>query len=227
MSSKARQCPVLGCGKRSSRWKHRGCPLPCDGSFTLLLDQRLSVPTNTHVCKACWDRHVDHCVPLAGRTRAPAADGLLALLDAVDQQSEPPPASLPPPPPTTSSTPPPPTTSIVYAAVPSVHPDVLSPPLVLSDLTNAPVDVATRHSRHCHSLKRKREMLHALDKAATEEERKEVMQQQGLSGRDVKRFRVQVESNASAPKGMRSPLTAKHRKGGGRRRYSADSRSWS
>jgi hypothetical protein len=142
---------------------------------------------------------------------------LLALLDAVDQQSEPPPASLPPPPPTTSSTPPPPTTSIVYAAVPSVHPDVLSPPLVLSDLTNAPVDVATRHSRRCHSLKRKREMLHALDKAATEEERKEVMQQQGLSGRDVKRFRVQVESNASAPKGMRSPLTAKHRKGGGRK----------
>ena len=60
-------------------------------------------------------------------------------------------------------------------------------------------------------------MLHALNKAATEEERKEVMQQQGLSGRDVKRFRVQIESNASAPKGMRSPVTAKHRKGGGRK----------
>ena len=218
-----KQCPVQGCGKWSNRWKHRGYPLPNDGSFTLLLDQRLSAPTNSHICKACWDRHVDHSVPLAGRTRAPAAaaDGLLALLDAADQsQSEPPPpVSLPPPPLTTSSTlAPPTTTSTIYAAVPSVHPQILSPPpLALSDLTNAPIDVAPPGSRRSLSLKRKREMLRAVDKAATEEERKEVMQQQGLSGRDVKRFRAQVESNASAPKGMRSPLTAKHRKGGGRK----------
>jgi hypothetical protein len=222
MSSKARQCPVLGCGKWSNRWKHRGYPLLNDGSFTLFLDQRLSVPSNTHVCKACWDRHVDHSVPLAGRTRtlAAAADSMLALLDAADQfQSEPAPAARPLPPLTTPSTPPPPTaSSTVLAAVLSVHAEAHSPPsLVLSNLTNVSTGAVALLSRRSHSLKRKREMLSAVDKAATEEERKEVMQQQGLSGRDVKRFRAQVESNASAPKAMRSPLTAKHRKGGGRK----------
>ena len=60
-------------------------------------------------------------------------------------------------------------------------------------------------------------MVRAVDKAATREEKTEVMRQQGLCSRDVKRFRAQVEKNESAPKHLRSRLTAKRLKGAGRK----------
>jgi len=63
------QCPVLGCGKWSHRWKHSGHIIPAADVFTLQLDPQLATPSNIMICHACWKRHTDPSMSLDGRTR--------------------------------------------------------------------------------------------------------------------------------------------------------------
>src|ERR1700744_4718664 len=69
MPGPKRQCPVLGCGKWSNRWKGAAHRHPDRSVFTLMLDRQLALPSNTHICHECYRRHHDHDVSLDGRTR--------------------------------------------------------------------------------------------------------------------------------------------------------------
>jgi hypothetical protein len=61
------RCPVVGCGKRKVAWSgKRGYRLP--SSFAFEVDQQLAVKS-TRICLDCYMHHVDHTLPLHGRTR--------------------------------------------------------------------------------------------------------------------------------------------------------------
>ena len=63
------QCPVHGCGAWSNRWGTKSHPLPSPDSFTLQLDGQVATTVNNRICQRCWERHTDHTMGLAGRTR--------------------------------------------------------------------------------------------------------------------------------------------------------------
>jgi hypothetical protein len=95
MSTHNRQCPVDGCGVWSNRWGGRktGYPLPPSDVFTLHLLPEVDTAIHNRICEACRKRHIDHSLPLHGRTRrvppCPPAlpDPFLALLDAAEPSS--------------------------------------------------------------------------------------------------------------------------------------------
>src|SRR5271167_508186 len=84
------QCPVRGCGKWSKQWKGKAYSLPPADVFTLMLDEQLTLPSNTHICHECYRRHHDHDVSLDGRTQvAPLQSSypLDVLLSAIEPSS--------------------------------------------------------------------------------------------------------------------------------------------
>ena len=99
------QCPVHGCGAWSNRWGTKSHPLPSPDSFTLQLDGQAATTVNNRICQRCWERHTDHTMGLAGRTRVTptvSSSPLDALLSAISPISLSSTASLPAssPPPT-------------------------------------------------------------------------------------------------------------------------------
>ena len=106
------QCPVHGCGAWSNRWGTKSHPLPSPDSFTLQLDGQVATTVNNRICQRCWERHTDHTMGLAGRTRVTPTvsssplDALLSaaiipfLLSPAPLSSPPSVTSLPSPPPT-------------------------------------------------------------------------------------------------------------------------------
>src|ERR1700759_3419333 len=84
------QCPVRGCGRRRDTWKGKAYSLPPADVFTIMLDEQLTLPSNTHICHECYRRHHDHGVSLDGRTRvAPLQSSypLDVLLSAIEPSS--------------------------------------------------------------------------------------------------------------------------------------------
>ena len=94
------QCPVHGCGAWSNRWGTKSHPLPSPDSFTLQLDGQVATTVNNRICQRCWERHTDHTMGLAGRTRVTptvSSSPLDALLSAINPLP-PSPVHLPSPP---------------------------------------------------------------------------------------------------------------------------------
>ena len=106
------QCPVHGCGAWSNRWGTKSHPLPSPDSFTLQLDGQVATTVNNRICQRCWERHTDHTMGLAGRTRVTptvSSSPLDALLSAAIIPFPLSPAPLSSPPSVTSLPSPPPT----------------------------------------------------------------------------------------------------------------------
>ena len=106
------QCPVHGCGAWSNRWGTKSHPLPSPDSFTLQLDGQVATTDNNRICQRCWERHTDHTMGLAGRTRVTptvSSSPLDALLSAAIIPFPLSPAPLSSPPSVTSLPSPPPT----------------------------------------------------------------------------------------------------------------------